>query len=123
MTPRRPRGSEWAAAGYVLAVTLAILATLLLIHWAECGQATGTALCTGPLLVRMSHGRWRWLDRIACALRGLCVRTQLAWEESALDSMTEAHAMLPDEIRRQRALVESLRIEAVVLANAARGEA
>jgi len=115
-----------AAAGFVLALVLAMLAVLALVHWLECGTQA-VALCVAPAArtrwVRLRHWRWAWADRAWSAFRAACLRVQLQWEQDALENMEEAHAALPVEISAQRDLIAAMRLDLVVTESAARGEA
>lgn len=106
--------------GVMLAVVLAIVATLLLVHWAQCSQEA--ALCMAGV-IRTRRLRWVWLDRLIAWARWHGLRKEIEWEESALENMQHAAEQLPLEIRATRARLERLRVAQVVAANAARGDA
>lgn len=99
-----PGGRGDAAAGFVLALVLAIVGALLLVHWMTCSQEA--AVCAGAVITPTCTG-WRW--RVLERMRAACLRVELYWQEDALEEMTLVHALLPDEIAQQRTLVDNLR--------------
>jgi len=123
--PRIPRhrGSVDAQAvlGYLLAVVIAILATLALVHWMACSQAESVALC-GMLVTPLRTSRWPWARRLAYWLRAAVEREALRREEGALDNMEAVLQSLPDEIRLQRIRIDVLRIRLIDTEAVARGE-
>ena len=110
-------------ASTLLAVVLAILGTLALLHWMGCSQEAGTALCMSAVITPLRTGRWAWLSRLIATLRAAGLRRELEWQESALDNMEAVSRALPDEIKFQRARVDALRIQQIDAANTARGDA
>lgn len=58
--------------GVVLGMLIAIVATLLLVHWMACSQATGTALCMGATAMPRW---WHLRNRLAA----MCRRLHRCW--------------------------------------------
>jgi hypothetical protein len=106
----------------VLALAIAILGTLALVHWMGCSQEAGTALCSA-IITPLRTGRWAWLTRLQARVRAACLRTELDWEESALDNMQAALEQLPDDIRHQRAKIGERRIQLMDAETLSRGQA
>lgn len=109
-------------ASTLLAVVIAILVTLALVHWMGCSQADGASLCSA-VITPLRTGRWAWLSRLIATLRAAGLRKELEWQESALDNMEAVARDLPEEIRHQRSRVDALRIQQIDAATAARGDA
>lgn len=110
-------------ASTLLAVAIAILGTLALVHWMGCSQEAGTALCMSAVITPLRTRRWAWLSRLIASMRAAGLRRELAWQESALDNLERVQAQLPSEIKRQRLLVDCLRIQQIDAQNEARGDA
>lgn len=122
MSPR-PTTAQ-VLASYLLAVLIAVLMAVAVVHWmASCWEAGPEAMCLLPAAVRLQRLRWAWADRLWSALRAVCLRNELAWEESALEGMLAALDDLPAKITAQRSRVECVRAASIMADNAARGDA
>jgi hypothetical protein len=109
---------------YMLVAVIAMLMALAVVHWmASCWEAGPEAMCLLPAAVRLQRLRWAWADRLWSALRAVCLRNELAWEESALEGMLAALDDLPAKITAQRSRVECVRAASIMADNAARGDA
>ena len=113
------------AAGVVLALVIAILMTLALVHWMACSQDANVAACFGAAVMPLKRVRPAWLDRALRRVVAGWVRWRLGSEESALEHMHVAALWLPREIEAQNERVGRLRLQLIDLTAVAanRGDA
>lgn len=111
-----------SALSVILATMVGIAGALLAVHWMSCSQAEGVAMCSA-VITPLKTGRWAWVTRLQAYVRAACLRTELGWEESALDQMEEVQRQLPEEIRHQRARIGARRVQLIEAESSARGQA
>ena len=102
-----------AAASFVVAMVVAILGALAMLHWAMPCDPAGT-LCLGAFIVRTRRGPLTWAERhlvrISCRLRVLYLRALIGAAENDLRHMDDAMRHLPLQAEYHRLHVEALRL-------------
>lgn len=117
-----------AAAGFVVALLVAILGALALVHWWTCGPADGSALCMAAVIPTRTTPWGRAYRRLRGALHAAWLRYligaaegDLAWQQQQLDIATWELQAIPRQCERTRLHIDALRVRLISAELDARG--